>query len=166
MASPKGTLKTGARGLCTLSMVGCGPSLGIHLLSLAGFYSRFIFNFQMVLFVGIFPIGIAALLADKSLLSKFSSFDLMFKPGVKRAAYAALSAKCPIWLRKGSDVLDAYALIVFVLFLIRDFSNMGTKLDELRFFSAGAAVFYAGFAETLTIYANTERPLRLDEIEI
>ena len=164
MTTLNGFLKEGARALSSLALAGCALSLCVHFLSLAGFYSQLIFKVQMCLFVGVFPLGVITILAQESLLSEFSTFKRIFTFRLARASRAAMLAGTPVWLRNAADALTAYAVSLFVLFVIRNFPNMGTKLDELRLFSAYPAAFYAAFAAILTSYANTERPLRPDEI--
>jgi hypothetical protein len=161
MSSFRRTFKAAARGLSTLSLVGCGLSLCIHLLSLAGFYSKFVFNFQMALFFGVFPIGLVVVLAQESLLWNVSQYDRAFRP---HKMIAAVFAGCPSWLKNGSYGLGAYAIALFVF--LGALSNMDDKLNELRLFSAYPAAFYAAFAGILISYANTERSLSPDEIEV
>ena len=164
MTTLNGILKTTARGLSSVALAGCALSLCVHLLSLVGFYSKAVLDFQICLCLGVFPFGLTAILAQKALLSAFPTFA--FSSRVARASRVALLAGTPIWLKNAADALTAYAVALFVLFAIRNFPNMGTKLDELRLFSAYAAAFYTAPAAILTSYANTERSLRPDEIEL
>ncbi len=154
-------LKATARGLSSVALIGCALSLCVHLVSLAGVYTPLLFKVQVCLFFAVFPIGVTAILAQEWLLSKFSVDRLS-----PRMVRAVLFARTPLWLRNGSDALGAYAVAVFIAFAIRTFPGKGSKLDELRLFSAYPPAFYAGFAAILTTYASTERPLPPDEIEV
>jgi hypothetical protein len=151
-----------ARALTVASLAGCALSVAIHLTSLAGFYSKAIFNLQIGLIIGIFLLSLPVLVAQEILLSRVSIrdrirvYDWKFNSMVRRKL---ILANTPEWLRHSFFVILYYFIAFFLVFLCRAFPNKAGQLDELQMFSACAAGFYSGFAAFFASYARTERPL-------
>ena len=151
-----------ARALAAVSIAGCALSVCVHLIVLLGFHSKAILSFQVGLFLGIFPLGIPAFLAQERLLARWSFRE---RVGNSWATQKALLAKAPERLRWTFFALGYYAMAAFVVFLCRNFSTkVPSERDELWILSAYAAAFYSGFATMLMSYARSERPLRPEEI--
>ena len=157
-----------ARALSKVALAGCALSVSVHLITLLGFYSKAIFNFQMGLFVAIFPMSLPVLFAQSRLMSAVSPRDRvrLFDPKHNsRIREKVILANTPAWLRKLFSALLYYFIIFFVVFAYRNFPNKTTsELVEVQMFSACAAGFYSGFAALLTSYAGTDHRLTLDEI--
>ena len=131
------------------------------MIALLGFHPKAILNFQLGLFLGIFPMFIPAYLAQERLLSELSRLDRLSYVVHRRI----ILANAPAWLQKMYKMLGYYFFAFFAVFAYRTFPNKATtELDEVLLLSVGAALFYSGFAANLTSYAGTEHPLRLDEI--
>jgi hypothetical protein len=164
-----------ARSSSWVALAGCGLSLSMHALALLGFYSKEILNFQLALFVGVFPLFIPVILAQERLLSEFSfSFGehlrlIYTKIGRKRARRIsrALVANAPKWLRIMTKGLSVNAAAQFLILGYRTFpTNPASKSEELRFLSAFAAVFYSAAAEMLLSYSGSESPISPESISI
>ena len=157
-----------ARGLSKVALAGCALSVSVHLVTLLGFYSKAIFNFQMGLFAAIFPMSLPVLFAQSRLISALSPRDgvRLFDPKHNsRIREKVILANAPEWLRKLFSALLYYSIVFFVVFAYRNFPNKTTSgLVEVQMFSIGAGVFYSGIAALLTSYARTDHPLTLEEI--
>jgi len=157
-----------ARAVSVVAMGGCALSLSVLTLALLGFHSKTLLNFQIALFVGVFPVFFLAVLAQERLLSEFSFRDRvrMNNPefGLK-VIRKVLVAHAPKWLWVTSIALLVNALAQFAVFAYATFpAKSASKADELRLFSAYAAAFYSAAAMILLSYAGTELPMRPDEL--
>jgi hypothetical protein len=156
-----------ARALTAVALAGCSLSVCVHLIALLGSHSKALLKFQLGLFVGVFVLFVPAYLAQKRLLSEFSSRDRfrMFDPRFSnKVRLKILLVNTPKWLRQTFNAISYYYLVFFVIFAYRTFPNKAGKLDEILLFSSVTAAAYCAFAAVLTSYARTERPLRPDEI--
>ena len=151
-----------ARALAAVSIAGCALSISVQVIALLGFHSKALLNFQIGLFLGMFPLAIPTFLAQERLLPRLPFLDRVRRSHV---AWNVLLAKTPEWLRRTFTALGYYAMASFVVFLFKNFSTkIPSEHDELWILSAYAAAFYSAFAAILMSYARSERPLRLDEI--
>lgn len=157
-----------ARLLSKVALVGCALSVLVHLITLLGFSSKAILNFQIGLVLAIFPVSIPVLFAQARLMSGLSPRDRvrLFDPKHNsRIREKVILANTPAWLRKLFSALLYYFIIFFVVFTYRTFPSKTTsELVEVQMFSACAAGFYSGIAALLTSYAGTDHPLTLNEI--
>ncbi|HYL59389.1 MAG TPA: hypothetical protein VEU51_10995 [Candidatus Acidoferrales bacterium] len=145
-----------------MAFAGCGLSLSVHAITLLGFHSKALLDLQLGLFLGVFPVFLAAVLAQQRLLSEFSQLD-RFKLGNKM--WRVIVARTPKWLRTLSYVLMGYALALFAVFAYLNFRNeSASELDEIRLMSAYSAAFYTAAAMVLVSYVESEHPLGRDEI--
>src|SRR5260370_19615939 len=149
-----------ARALSRVALVGCALSASVHLITLLGFYNKAIFDFQMGLFVAIFPMSLPALFAAQHLQSELTADNpfWIFNPAFRSKVRKATLANTPNWLLRTMNGLLYYFLAFFVVFAVRTFPNKAADREAVQMFSAGAAAFYSGIAALLTSYANTERP--------
>jgi len=154
-----------ARVLSKVALVCCALSVLVHVIAL-GFYSKALLNFQIGLFLAIFPMFLPVLFASRRLQSELYAHSRfwMFNPRLSSKVQKMTLANAPTWLLRALYALFIYYFAFFVLFAYRTFPNKATNLDEVQVISAGAAVFYIAFAAVLTSYARTDHPLRLDEI--
>jgi hypothetical protein len=148
-----------ARALSAVSLAGCALSALVHAIALLGFHSKPILNFQLSLVFGIFPMGMAAILAERILFSEFPSsmFDPRFNGSAK---LKIILAENPKWLAQTYYALLYYFFAFFAVLAYRTFPNHAGHLDEILLFSAGAAFFYCGAAAILRSYGRNEHPLR------
>ena len=157
-----------ARLLSKVALVGCALSVSVHVITLLGFYSKAIFNFQMGLFVAAFPMSLPVLFAQERLMSGLSRRNRvrLFDPKHNsRIREKIILGNTPAWLRKLFSALLYYFIVFFVVFTFRTFPNKTTSaLVEVQMFSIGAGVFYSAIAALLTSYAETDHPLTLEEI--
>ena len=155
-----------APGVALLAMVGSALSLLIHSLTLLGFYSKAILNFETYLFIGLFPTLIMAGLAYNRLLSEFplSYRTRMYNPRFSLKVMRKLTSNAPRWLRALSLSLLLYAPIRSLL--SGGFFQERAVSDALGLsvFSAYVAGFLSLAATILISYAGFERPLRADEL--
>jgi hypothetical protein len=155
-----------ARLLSKVALAGCSLSVLVHLITLLGFYSKATLNFQLGLFLAIFPMSLPVLFATRRLQSELTARNRfwMFNPRLASKAQKMTLAKTPTWLLRICKALGFYFFAFFVVFAYRTFPNKATELEEVQTFSACAAVFYSAFAAVLTSYAASERPSSPDEI--
>ena len=157
-----------ARLLSKVALVGCALSVSVHLITLLGFCSKAIFNFQIGLVLAIFPMSLPVLFAQARLMSALTPRDRvrLFDPKHNtRIREKIILANTPAWLRKLLSALLYYFIVFFVVFTYRNFPNKTTpELVEVQMFSIGAGVFYSGIAALLTSYSGTDHPLTFEEI--
>jgi hypothetical protein len=157
-----------ARVLSNVGLAGCALSVLVHLITLLGFYSKAILNFQLGLFLAIFPMSLPVFFAQARLMSGLPPRDRvrLFDPKHNsRIREKIILGNTPAWLRKLFSALLYYFIIFFVVFAYRNISNKTTSEPvEVQMFSIGAGVFYSAIAALLTSYARTDHPLTLVEI--
>ena len=128
-----------------LAIAGFSASLLVHALALVGRPSPF-GSATWLLHVGVFAVWLPAVLVAQ-------------RRGVKQAElWKATFRGCPVWVRNGSYVVFAYAIVNFVLFAAQRAAYPRNKVPELlefRGFSGHWMLFY--YVAAATLYSATRQ---------
>jgi len=142
-------------------------SVAIHVIVLTTDASD---DWVYVLIVGFFallPVCIAAIYAQERLTVELRRTwcDFLQLRLLGRGYREAVEANAPLWLRRTTYALLAYALISFAFFAYEVYPDRQPgKEDARRLMSAFLVTFWAFATLVLTSYLRTQRPIRPDEI--